>query len=87
MQDRVKSSQLEPEDRMTIAGMQQQGCGARLHGQPQTGTQHITQIGSGHEIHQEPPQLVIASIGAIVDAVRMGAMRLLPWVRYAGGTR
>jgi pimeloyl-ACP methyl ester carboxylesterase len=36
------------------------------------GAKHLTDTGSGHEIHKEQPQLVIDSIREVVDAVRGG---------------
>jgi type II secretory pathway component PulL len=33
---------------------------------------HITDTNSGHEIQKEQPQLVVASIHEVVDAVRSG---------------
>jgi len=40
------------------------------------GARHITNTRSGHYIHQEQPQLVIASVREVVEAVRKKACTL-----------
>jgi hypothetical protein len=42
------------------------------------GAKHVTNTDSGHEIHKDQPQLVIASIREVVDAVRDGKTGLGP---------
>ena len=42
------------------------------------GAKHVTQTHSGHNIHQEQPQLVIGAIREVVDAVRAGRTQLSP---------
>ena len=37
------------------------------------GAEHITKTNSGHDIHNEQPQLVIDAIRQVVDANREGA--------------
>ena len=40
------------------------------------GARHITKTNSGHDIHNEQPRLVTQAIVDVVDAVRVGKMRL-----------
>jgi hypothetical protein len=42
------------------------------------GAQHIVDTNSGHEIQKQQPQLVVAAIRTVVDAVRKGRKRALP---------
>lgn len=42
------------------------------------GAKHVTNTGSGHDIHKERPELVIDSIRNIVDALRTGKLRPAP---------
>jgi len=42
------------------------------------GARHVTQTHSGHNIHQEQPQLVIDAIREVVDAVRGGRTQISP---------
>jgi pimeloyl-ACP methyl ester carboxylesterase len=42
------------------------------------GARHVTDTDSGHEIHKDQPELVIASIRDVVDAVRAGRTAMAP---------
>ena len=42
------------------------------------GARHVRDTNSGHNIHREQPQLVVAAIRDVVDAVRQGRATLAP---------
>ena len=42
------------------------------------GARHVTHTDSGHEIHKDQPQLVIDAVRDVVDAVRAGALSMVP---------